>query len=249
MKNALRTAFLALAAIASLSACQRTPADSAPAASAADTAKENADFGLRLALMEGHMMVGRELLEAGQSENAIPHFGHPVRELYSDMLPVIAARGGEQFDRDLVALEGMAAQGMSPAFATAFDAALVKVRNARRLIPADVLASDAYTLQLVADTVTTASQEYRNAIVAGKIGSLIEYHDARGFIFYISDLVAAHQSADPRLAQVAAIIAELKAGVAPLNPPDPVLLTDAQFEEKAAAIRQIVAGSVAATTP
>jgi hypothetical protein len=247
MKRTL--AVMAFAAIAALSACQPQPAAEAPAEAPADTAKENADFGLRLALMEGHMIVGRELLEAGQSQNAIPHFGHPVRELYSDMLPVIAARGGEQFDRDLVALEGMAAQGMSPAFATAYDAAMVKVHNARALIPADVQASDAYTLQLAADTVTTASQEYRNAIVAGKIGSLIEYHDARGFIFYISDLLAAHHGSDPRLAQVAALIAELKTGVAPLNAPDPILLTDAQFEEKAAAIRQIVAGSAPATAP
>lgn len=245
----LRAAALALTAIAMLSACEREIAPEAPSVTAADAAKADADFGLRLALLEGHLMVGHELLLAGQTEHALPHFGHPVRELYGDMLPVIAARHGEQFDRDLVALEGLAAQGNTPAFQPAYDAALTKVRAARALIPAETQNSDAYTLQLAADIATTASQEYRNAIVAGKIDSLVEYHDARGFIFYLSDLLAAHQGSDPRLAQVAALVAELKSYVEPLNPPDPIRATDAEFEAKATAIRALIAGSATTATP
>jgi hypothetical protein len=226
---------------AALAACgQPQHHESAPAPSAADAARTDADFGLRLGLIEGHLMVGRELLAAGETQNALPHFGHPVRELYSDMLPVIAARGGQQFDRDLVALEGLAAQGNTPAFGAAFDAALAKVRAARALIPAETWNSDAYILGIAADTVSTASQEYRNAIVAGKIDSLVEYHDARGFLMYLSELLHTHQGADPRLAQATARIDELKSYLAPLDPPATPPISDADFEARAEAIRELV---------
>ena len=239
MKNLARTFLLAAALAACGQAQQEHHGDAAPP-SAADAARTDADFGLRLGLIEGHLMVGRELLAAGQTQNALPHFGHPVRELYSDMLPVIASRGGEQFDRDLIALEGLAAQGNTPAFAAAFDAALAKVHAARALIPAETWSSDAYILGIAADTVSTASQEYRNAIVAGKIDSLVEYHDARGFLFYLSDLLANHHGSDPRLAQAAAITNELKGYLTPLTPPAALPVTDAEFEARAEALRQLV---------
>lgn len=230
-----------------LAACgqSETAQDAAPAA-AEDTARVDADFAMRLALIEGHLMVGRELIEAGQTQNALPHFGHPVRELYSDMIPVIVRRGGEQFDRDLIALEGLAAQeNNSATFRTAFDAALAKVRAARALIPAEKWSDDAFTLGLIADTAGVASQEYRNALVGGRIDSLIEYHDARGFIFYLSDMLANYQGTDPRLAQARTTVAELRAFVEPLNPPNPPLATDVQFEEKATALRALAGAAPA----
>lgn len=217
----------------------------------ATAAREDADFALRLALIEGHLMVAQELIADGQAQNSLPHFGHPVRELYSDMLPVIARRGGEQFDRDLVALEGLvAAQGNSPEFQAAFAATLAKVRAARDLIPAEKWADDSFTLGIVADTVNVAAQEYRNAIVAGRIDSLIEYHDTRGFIYYLTDMLATRPSTDPRLAQAATLLADLHATVDQLNPPNPPRATPEQFEAKVAEIRALVdAPAPAAATP
>jgi hypothetical protein len=248
MKHALRTILFALA----LTACGQPQPQPEPEAAAPDPAAEartNADFGLRLALIEGHMLIGKELLDAGQTQNAIPHFGHPVRELYSDMLPVIVRRQGQTFDRDLVALEGMAAAGPSPAFTAAFDAALAKVRAQWALIPDDVRQSDDYVLHLTANAVTTSAQEYRNAVVAGRIDSLIEYHDTRGFLFYLTDMLAAHQGGDPRLPQAAAIVATLRQAVEPLNPPNPPRMTPEQFEEQATALRTLVGASAEAGAP
>lgn len=246
----MKTLLFAIAAFAALSACGQpaSPPDEAPNAEA--TAREDADFGLRLGLIEGHLMVGRELIQAGQTQHALPHFGHPVRELYSDMLPVIARRGGQQFDRDLVGLEGLAVrEGNSATFNTAFDAALAKVRAARALIPAATWASDEYILGITANTATTASAEYRNAVVAGRIDSLIEYHDARGFVLYLTDLLAAHQGADPRLEQARALIGELRVFVEPLDPPNPPRATPEQFEEKAAALRALIGASTNSAAP
>ncbi len=238
-------------ALLALAACSPSAPEKA-SATAPPTAQQqaiaDADFGLRMALLEGHLMVGNALMLAGQKDNALPHFGHPVRELYSDMLPYIASHHGVQFDRDLIALEGLAAaQGNSAQYTTSFAAVMEKAHAARALIPAERFNSDDYTLALAADIATSASQEYRNAIIAGQVGSLVEYHDARGFIFYLSDLLANHHGSDPRLAQMASLTAELKHMVEPLNPPDPPRGTPEDFEARAASMRNILKPAAAAT--
>ena len=119
-------------------------------------------------------------------------------------------------------------------------AALAKVRAARALIAQEKWDSDAFTLGIVVDTAGVAAQEYRNALVAGRLDSLIEYHDTRGFIFYLSDLLSAHHGSDPRLAQAATTIAELRTYVEPLTPPNPPRASDVQFEEKVASLRALL---------
>lgn len=201
----------------------------------------DADFGLRMALLEGHLRIGNALMEAGQKDNGLPHFGHPVQELYSDMAPYIAAHHGQQFDRDLIALEALAAgEGDTPRYRSAFAAVMQKVAAGRALIPADRFNSDEYTLALAADVCTSASQEYRNAIIAGRVGSLVEYEDARGFMLYSSDLLANHRGSDPRLAQVSALNDELKHMVETLDPPQTIRGTPEDFEARAAAIRAVL---------
>lgn len=244
-----RTALFAAAALG-LAACSPQPAETqqkqgngpAPHPESPDsTGQVDADFGLRLALLEGHMKVGSELLRAGQKDNALPHFGHPVRELYGDLRPVIAARGAAQFEGDLVRAESLAAlNGDSAEFRAAYDSAMTKVAAARATIPAGVWNSDAYALHLAADIATTASQEYRNALVGGRIGSLVEYHDARGFMFYAADMLAAHHGTDRKLTPAARLVGELKAFVEPLNPPNPPRASDAQFEAKAGELRALL---------
>lgn len=240
---------VALLIAAALAACSKpAEAPKAPAAhdgmameSPAASGQEDADFGLRLALLEGHLMVGRELIDARQTQNALPHFGHPVRELYGDMAPVIDARHGTQFRTELVVLETTAGlQPDSETFKTRFATAMTKVKEARALIPAEMLASDAYTLRLVSDIATVASQEYRNAIVAGKIGSLVEYHDARGFISYATLLLKDHAATtNPKLADAIATVEMLQTMVAPLDPPATPIATDADFEALATHLRDL----------
>lgn len=52
-------------------------------------AANDTDFLFRLGMLEGHLMVGHELLSADQTALALPHFGHPVRELYDDIGPYL----------------------------------------------------------------------------------------------------------------------------------------------------------------
>ena len=245
MKKRLAVLPVLLIAVA-LSACSRPAAAPAHKDMAMETppssGQEDADFGLRLALLEGHLVIGRELIDAHQTQNALPHFGHPVRELYGDLSPVIEARHGVQFRTDLVVLESTAGlQPDSDTFRTRFATALTRVHDARALIPAPMRASDDYTLHLVSDIATTASQEYRSAIIAGKIGSLVEYHDARGFISYATLLLKDHAASDnPKMKEAIAAIARLQVMVAALDPPTTPAATDAQFEAEAARLRDLV---------
>jgi hypothetical protein len=243
MIRTLRVACLAITALfcaTALTACGDSATPGAASEAPPMTERESSDFGVRLGLLEGHLMVGRELLRAGQQANALPHFGHPVRELYSDLLPVIATRQGQQFDRDLIRLETMVASGDLSGFDELFDQVIAKLNAARALVPAELRESDDYTLRLIADSTTVAAQEYRNALVGGRIDSLIEYHDARGFVYYVSALCASHQSDDPRLAQASAIVADLKTVVGTLDPPNPPRATDAEFEARAESLREVV---------
>lgn len=238
-------------AVTSLAACSQPAAPPPPAHEGAShgameespeaAGGEDASFALRLALLEGHLMVGRELIEANQARNATPHFGHPARELYGDIGPVVEKRGGVQFQKELVVLEATAsAAPNSPEFRTRYDAAMAKAREARALIPAELQASDDFQLRLVSDIATVASQEYRNAIVAGKIGSLIEYHDTRGFIEYAQALLKARASSDnPKIKEATAIVDKLMTFVAPLMPPETPIATDAQFEAEVTRLRDL----------
>ena len=64
---------------------------SVPAAPASAAAPDDTDFLFRLGMLEGHLMVGHDLLAAGKPGLALPHFGHPVRELYDDISDYVAA--------------------------------------------------------------------------------------------------------------------------------------------------------------
>jgi hypothetical protein len=56
----------------------------------APAASDDTDFLFRLGMMEGHLLVGHELIQAHKAEMALPHYGHPVKELYDDTSPYLA---------------------------------------------------------------------------------------------------------------------------------------------------------------
>src|SRR5262245_50851455 len=45
---------------------------------------ERADVDMmeKLGLLEGHLLIGKQLLQANMSSDAQPHFGHPAEEIY-----------------------------------------------------------------------------------------------------------------------------------------------------------------------
>lgn len=229
-----------LAALAA-AGCTPAPAPASHAAAHQGIDQTDADFALRLGLLEGHLTVGRQLLEAGRTEDALPHFGHPIHELYGDLRPVIEARHLPQFDRDLIAAEAeAAAHGATPAFRASLQDALAKCSQARGSIAAEEFHSDAFTLRLVADVVTAASEEYREAVVAGRIGSMVEYEDARGFVLYADSVLSGHPSADPKFAAARRVVDTLKTFVGPLLPPSGPVQPVSAFDQNAETMRGLL---------
>jgi hypothetical protein len=203
---------------------------------AADT-----DFLLRLGLMEGHLMVGNDLIAAHQAPLALPHFGHPVSELYDDIANYLAARKFPAFDRQLVKLEAAVATApYAPETLAQYQAVIATIHHARDLTPADLRASVPAMIKICADTLDAAAGEYSGAVERGRIQSLIEYHDSRGFVGwatqYLHVLTLGHpdDAAQTLLNRMTKIAAQAAWIVQPLLPDPTPRASVAQYRAIAA---------------
>ncbi len=212
MRHALPTLLLAGALLA--------PA-SAPRAAAPDAT----DFLFRIGMLEGHLIVGHDLIAAGRDGLALPHFGHPVRELYDDIEDYVAANHITPFDTKLIKLEAaVAGAPHSPATEALYQDAIRTVQQARLTAPAALRDSVPSMIKICADTIDAAAGEYGESLNRGRVDVLVEYHDSRGFISWVAQeadaLTRAH--ADPAsqtlLARFRSVLAKAQWIVDPLMP-------------------------------
>lgn len=189
-----------------------------------DTA-DDTDFLFRLGMMEGHLMIGHELLLHHHQALALPHYGHPVRELYGDIEDYLAKKHFPAFDGQLVALEAQAtAAPDSPETEAQYQAVIATLRKARELAPASLRASLPEMIQICSDTIDAASGEYGEGIEQGRIASIVEYHDSKGYLDYVQqflgELRAAHPDAAAQslLDKFQAVLSKAEWIVAPLLP-------------------------------
>jgi hypothetical protein len=174
-------------------------AGQAQGAAASDRAADM-DFLFRLAMVEGHLIVGHDLLAARQGDLALPHFGHPVRELYDDLSEYLEARKFPAFDTQLLKLEAAAASAPYAAATEAqYTAVIETVHKAREIAPADLRASVPAMITVCAETLDAASGEYNGSLEGGQVKLLVEYHDSRGYVSwvsqYVDSLIAGHKDA------------------------------------------------------
>jgi len=216
---------------------------------ASRTPDAEADFLEKLGLMEGHLMIGRRLMEGNETRLAIPHFGHPVRELYSWLEPRIALRGVAQFERELDAMERLATrgvQGTGGAFAAAWDTALTRLHAAQAAVPVALRNNPRFMLEHVALMVIDVASDYGESIERGRIVNVVEYHDSSGFLSYAAQ-TAARERAKGGLAQsswteAAAAIEEIRARVYPeLLPPSRLPASISWVRARSETIRGIAA--------
>src|SRR5579864_1434372 len=201
------------------------PPVQAAAAEAPAAPSDDVDFLFRLGMMEGHLMVGHELVQAKQLPLALPHYGHPVKELYDDIGPYLKAGNFPAFDKDLISLEAaVTTSPEAPATEAKYQAVIATIHRARALAPASLRASLPEMIKVCASTIDAASGEYGEALEQDKIASVIEYHDSRGYLEYVAqelkELKAAH--ADPQsqalIDRFAAVLARAQAIVSDLLP-------------------------------
>ena len=216
-------------------------------AAAAISNEDHAELLFKLGLLEGHLMVGRELIEANQPRLALPHFGHPVRELYDDIQGELKRRGVTAFDGELIALEAMVAgKPRDPATMTKYDNVIRIIGAVRATVPSGLLDNERFMLGVLGEVATIASEDYSESIEGGRIEKPVEYHDSRGYLLYASQELKRLEGrpdlrGSPRLAAARARLADMQAIVGPLVPPDRPIKSVAAYKAIVGQFKQAAA--------
>ena len=207
----LRTALAAVAVLAASSPARAAPND--------------AEFLFRIGMLEGHLMVGHDLMRANQPALALPHFGHPVRELYDDISSYVVAKRITPFDTQLIRLEAAVANAPASAETEAlFQATVRTVQQARLSAPAAVRDSVPAMLKICSDTIDAAAGEYGESLNRGRVDAIVEYHDSRGYLSFVAQeadaLVRAHvdPASQTLLARFRTVLGKAQWIVEPLLP-------------------------------
>lgn len=196
-----------------------------PSAAPRAAGPDATDFLFRIGMLEGHLMVGHDLLRAGRPGLALPHFGHPVRELYDDISDYVAANHVTPFDTQLIRLEAAVAGAPdSPQTDALYQATIRTVQQARLTAPAALRDSVPEMIKVCADTIDAAAGEYGESLNRGRVDVLVEYHDSRGYISWVAQEADALAQAHPDpasqglLARFRTVLAKAQWIVDPLMP-------------------------------
>jgi Helix-hairpin-helix motif len=167
---------------------------------------KDVDYMTKLALMKGHMLVAGELLALGLPEQAEPHLGHPVEEIYVDVQDQLPDRKVAEFSDVLTKVQDLVKSKPSdPQVKSSYDAAMVAIDQAIAALPDTQRQDPAFTLQVINEMLDTAAAEYTAAISDGKISAPIEYQDSRGFVQYAKDTLL--KGVQPKISQKSAPVA------------------------------------------
>lgn len=239
----------ALASLIALSACSGTPPEQTsatppetPTTSSAgegesSSAAKDVDYMTKLGLMKGHLMVAQELIEQGQPQQAEPHIGHPVEEIYADLQGQLQTRNVQDFKPTLTKAEDLVtSKPNDPQLKTAVEDAIAAVDQAIEAVPTAQRQSPEFALQVMNGVLDTAKEEYEAAIADGKIVEAIEYQDSRGFVLYADSLF---QEVSSQLAQTDATakqeiessITEVKKAWPSAIPPEKPVMTPEQVSQ------------------
>ena len=147
------------------------------------------DFALRVAQMRGHLLVGDELVKAGQWAAAMPHFLHPSEEIYGRIRARLKDYNTPQFATALKLLATTVKQKKGGEdYAKAWKAVDDALAAADAGIKAKQ-ASDGFVVESALELLKSATGEYQEAIVKGRIAKPVEYQDARGFVWQAEKMI------------------------------------------------------------
>ncbi|MDX2244735.1 MAG: helix-hairpin-helix domain-containing protein [Leptolyngbyaceae cyanobacterium bins.302] len=168
---------------------------------------KDVDYMTKLGLMKGHMLVANELLVLKQPEQADPHLGHPVEEIYVDLEEQFQERNVPEFKQMLIDVQTLVrTKPNDPQIQPKFDTAMKAIDTAIAALPEDQRSSPNFTMQVINGMLETATAEYTAAIANNKIREVIEYQDSRGFVAYAQDTL--FQKIEPQVTQADAKVSE-----------------------------------------
>ncbi|MDZ7747737.1 MAG: hypothetical protein U5K43_01995 [Halofilum sp. (in: g-proteobacteria)] len=137
----------------------------------------------QLALMLGHMEVGRALYEAGQPAIGSTHLGHPAAEHLPAVRAALAERG---MDETCARIEQLAREATGnadwSAVQSTFEATQEAIRAAMDDVPAGQRRDPSFVSKVLTAMLHQARHEYQEAIDDGEFVADHEYHDSWGFV-------------------------------------------------------------------
>lgn len=210
------------------------------------------DYMTKLGLMKGHLIVAQELLDLQKPDQAEPHIGHPVEEIYADVEDQLNERNVKEFKTQLIALQDLVKSGAKDAtkVSTNFKSSMQAVDGAIAGLPAAQRQSPNFVLQVMNGLLDTANSEYGAAVADGKISQAIEYQDSRGFVLYANDLyknIAAqmekdhpteHQAIQTTLASLSKTWPQVLPPTQPINQPSDVTKLIKEIEQTSQKVTQ-----------
>lgn len=187
----------------------------------------NPDVGYMtvLGLMKGHLNAARELIALKNYEQAEPHIGHPVEELYGEIETVLPQKGVKDFKPTLNQLHDLILSAPdSPEVQTLLDESIASIDGAIAAIPQEQINSPEFVLDVMSEMLKNAAAEYQAAIANNQFVEIVEYQDSKGFVDYAEQLyqtVAEQKSqADPEGHKtITDSLAELKTAWPSIEPP------------------------------
>lgn len=189
------------------------------------TGNPDVDYMTTLGLMKGHLLAAQELMEVGNYEQAEPHIGHPVNELYSEIETVLPEKGVADFKPTLTQLHDLSQTAPdSPEMKKLFTESLASIDGAIAAIPEQERTSPEFVMDVIVEMLKTAAAEYEASIANNQFVEIVEYQDSRGFVFYGEELyqtIADQKSqGDPEGHQIITdTFAELKTVWPSIEPP------------------------------
>lgn len=182
-------------------------------------------FAVRITLLRGHLLIGDELVKQQQWNAALPHFLHPTEEIYGDIKDQLGEYRVPPFDVALKALSDVVkAKKGGPDYAKALKAVSDALASADAAVKAKQANWPGFVVEAAVEALKSATGEYQQAVVGGRIAKPVEYQDARGFILQADRMIESVapdlQKKDPAaLDQVRAGLVELKKAFPSVMPP------------------------------
>lgn len=147
-------------------------------------------FFLDLELVRGHLFVGDELVRLGLWEEALPHFQHPLEQVYAGIAKRLKIHGVRQFDAALDALAGIVRAKSSDDYPAAFRLVDERITEVDKSLGKYAEPAVEWRVKTLIAVIRATEREYRNALDGERIVNIVEYQDSRGFAFQAANLLA-----------------------------------------------------------
>ncbi len=206
-------------------------------------AEQDTRFMTDLSLMKGHLVVGEKLLEQGTPDQAEPHLGHPIVELYDHVAGQLAKRNAPDFKPALTQL--YEASRYAPAgkeVVNNYALSMQQIDQAIATLPEAQRLSPAFILKSINDILAEADLEYRAGIAHNEVVEVLEYQDAMGFTLIAQQLYETianqvKQTAPEVDTQMTESFTQLKKAWPSINRPSPIVMTPDEMSHLIARIK------------